>query len=134
MVHAKNVAEARARRKSRYAKRARSFDGDSSKNWIEIKDKPGFKKRVSSQVASKFLKDSGDRVKCTNSPTDKPTCGNFGNKNYCYCLKRKDNCFVYGKSGHKVRDFPNVSGQAQASGSNKAPNKNRFYALLSRGE
>ena len=90
MVHAKNVAEARARRKSRYAKRARSFDGDSSKNWIEIKDKPGFKKRVSSQVPSKFPKASGDRVsnpkfkkgKGSNSPKEKTTCGRCGKKHY----------------------------------------------------
>ena len=90
MVHAKNVAEARARRKSRYAKRARSFDGDSSKNWIEIKDKPGFKKRVSSQVPSKFQKSSDDRVynfkfnigKGTNSPIENPTCGKCGNMHY----------------------------------------------------
>ena len=39
-----------------------------------------------------------------------------------------------------MRDFPNLksqdkgSGQAQASGSTDAPNKNLFYALHSRGE
>ena len=47
MVHVNHVEEARARRKSRYAKRARSFDGGSSKNRLEIQDKPRFKKRVS---------------------------------------------------------------------------------------
>ena len=50
------------------------------------------------------------------------------------------NPFCCGKSGHKVKDCPNVrgqdkgSGQAQASGSNEAPKKNRFNALCSRGE
>ena len=36
MVHAKHVEEARDKRKSRDAKRARSFVGGSSKNMIEI--------------------------------------------------------------------------------------------------
>ena len=41
--------------------------------------------------------------------------------------------------GHKVRYCPNIKGKekggkAQATGSNEAPNKNRFYALHSRGE
>ncbi|XP_069154386.1 uncharacterized protein [Solanum lycopersicum] len=52
-----------------------------------------------------------------------------------------DNFFGCGKSGHKVRDFPNLkgqykgSGQAQASGSNvDTPKKNRFYLLRSRSE
>ena len=51
-----------------------------------------------------------------------------------------DNFFSCGKSGHKMRDCPNLksqykgSGQAQASGSSDAPKKNRFYALRSRGE
>ena len=43
MVHFKHVEEARSRRKSRDAKRARSFDGGSSKNRLEIQDKPIFK-------------------------------------------------------------------------------------------
>ena len=70
----------------------------------------------------------------------KPTCGKSGQKNYGYCLKMKDNCFGCGKSGNKVRDFPNVrseekgSGHVQACGSNEAPKKNCFYALHSRGE
>ena len=47
--------------------------------------------------------------------------------------------FCCGKSGHKVIDCPNVriqdkgSGQAQPSGFNKAPKKNRFYTFRSRG-
>ena len=48
MVHAKYVEEARSRRKSRDAKRAISFDGGSSKNRLEIQDKPRFTKRVKS--------------------------------------------------------------------------------------
>ncbi|TMX04496.1 hypothetical protein EJD97_008246 [Solanum chilense] len=39
------VEEARAKQKSKDAKRARSFDGGSSKNRLEIHDKPRFKKQ-----------------------------------------------------------------------------------------
>ncbi|XP_069143408.1 uncharacterized protein [Solanum lycopersicum] len=148
MVHAEHVEEARARRKTNDAKRSRSFDGGSSENRLEIQDKPRFKKRVSSQVPYKFPKASGDRVsnpkfkkgKGTNSPTEKPTCGKYDKKPRGDCLKGTDNCFGWGKSVHKVREFPNVriqdkgSGQAQASGSTKAPKKNRFYAVCCRGE
>ena len=62
MVHAKHMEEERSKRKSRDAKRARSFDGGSSMNRLEIQDKPRFKKRVPNQVPSKFPKASGDRV------------------------------------------------------------------------
>ena len=48
MVHAKNVKEARSRRKCKDAKRERSFDERSSKNRLEIQDKPRLMKRVSS--------------------------------------------------------------------------------------
>ena len=59
MVHARRVEEARAKGKSRDAKRARSFDGGSSKNRLEIQEKPRFKKWVSNQVPSKFPRTSG---------------------------------------------------------------------------
>ena len=61
-------------------------------------------------------------------------------KPYGDCLKAMDKCFGFGKSWHKVRDFPNVrgqdkdNGQAQASGSNEAQKKNHLYSLCSRGE
>ena len=62
MVHAKHKEKERSRRKINDAKRLRSFFGSSSKNKLEIQDKPIFKKVVSSQVPSKFPKASGDRV------------------------------------------------------------------------
>ena len=40
MVYARRVEDARAKRKSRDAKRSRSFDGGSSKNMLKIHDKP----------------------------------------------------------------------------------------------
>ena len=124
MVHAKHVEEPRAKRKSRDATRPRSFDGGSSKGSFEIQDKPRFKKRVSKQFPLKFPKARDGRVsnpkpkkeKGTSSPTEKPTCGKCGKKHYGDCIKGKDNCFGSGKSGHKVRDIPNVKSQDKVSG------------------
>ena len=57
---------------------------------------------------------------------------------YNDCLKKMDNCFGCGKSGHKVKYCSIVTGQdkesGKASGSNDASEKNHFYALRSRGE
>ena len=55
MVHSKQLEEAGAKRKSRDAKRERSFEGGSSKGRLEIQEKPRFKKRVSNQVSSNFV-------------------------------------------------------------------------------
>jgi len=49
------------KRKSRDAKRERSFDEGYSKNRIDIQNKHKFKKQVSNKVPSKFPKSSGDR-------------------------------------------------------------------------
>ena len=62
MVHAQHIEEARAKRKSRDSKRARTFDGGSLKGRLEIQDKPRFKKWVSNNVTSKFSKARDDRV------------------------------------------------------------------------
>ena len=110
MVHAKHVEESRAKRKSRYTKRARSFNGGSSKNRLEIQDKPRFKKRVSSLVSSKFLKASGDRVsnpmfkkvKGNNFTNQEITCGKYRKKHYGDCLKGTDNFFCCGKVGTRL--------------------------------
>lgn len=115
MVH----EEYTARRKSRDAKRSIYFDGGSSKNRLDIHDKPRFKKRLSSQVPSKFPKASGDRVynpkfkkgKGNNSLTEKPTYGKCGKNHYGDILKETNNCFGCGKSSHKVMDRPNIRGQ-----------------------
>ena len=110
MVHAKHVKEPRDKRRSRGAKRARSFDGGSSKGRLEIQDKPRFKKRVSNQVPFKFPKARDGRVtnpnpkkgNGTSSPTEKPTCGKCGKKHYGDCLIGTDNCFGCGKSGLRL--------------------------------
>ena len=118
MVHAQQVEETRSKRKSRDAKRARSFDGGSSKNRLEIEDKPRFKKRVSNKVSSKFPKASDDRVsnpksnkgRDTSSPK-KSTCAKCGKRHLCECLVGTRTFIGCGKSGHNVRDCPNVKGQ-----------------------
>ena len=81
-----------------------------------IQEKPRFKKRVSNQFPSRFPKARYDRVsnpktkkgRGTSSPTENPNCGKCGNKHYGDFIQGMDNCFGCGKSGHKVRDFPNV--------------------------
>ena len=43
MMHANHVEDARSKRNNRDANRERSSDGGSSKNRLEINDKPRFK-------------------------------------------------------------------------------------------
>ncbi|XP_015075527.1 uncharacterized protein LOC107019620 [Solanum pennellii] len=81
-----------------------------------------------------------NKGKDTRSTNKKPTCAKCGKGHLGECLVGTKNCFRCGKSGHKVRDCPNIkvqekgSGQTKASGSKDAPKKNDFYALCSRGE
>ncbi|XP_069154383.1 uncharacterized protein [Solanum lycopersicum] len=146
MVHAQQVEEARSKRKSRDAEGERSFDSGSSKNRLEIQDKPRFKNWVSNQVPNKFPKANDDRVSNTKpkkgngtaSPTKKSTCEKCGKKHYGDCLKGRIIVLVVVKVGTRlgrnVRGQDKGSGQVQASGSNEAPKKNRFYALCSNSE
>ncbi|XP_069155809.1 uncharacterized protein [Solanum lycopersicum] len=149
MVHAQQVEESRLKRKIRAAKRAKSYEGGISKRKLEIQDKPKFKKRFSNQVPSNIPKYHNDRVsnprfkkeRGGDSPSEKPTCGKYGKKHVVELLVGTNNCFGCGKSGHKVRDCPIVKGQgkgnkhAQARGpSSNTPKKNRFYALISKGD
>ncbi|TMW94551.1 hypothetical protein EJD97_010104 [Solanum chilense] len=53
LVHVRRVEEARAKRKDRDTKRARSFESGNTNNRLEIQDKPRFKKRFSNQVGNK---------------------------------------------------------------------------------
>ncbi|TMX05451.1 hypothetical protein EJD97_020345 [Solanum chilense] len=99
----------------RDAKRARSFDEDSSKNMLEIQDKPKIMKRVSHQFPSKFQRDSGDRV-CNS---------NF--KKYWQDWSQMINC-------RNLKSQDKGSGQSQGSGCSDASKKYRFYILRSRGE
>ncbi|TMX05474.1 hypothetical protein EJD97_018752 [Solanum chilense] len=146
-VHARRVEEAKAKRNSRNSKRARSFDGGSSKNKLEIQDNPRFKKQVYNQVPSMFPKDRDGKGNITrskkgrsvNSTNEKLTCSKCGNGHLGECLVRTGNCFSCGKSGHKMRYCPKMNrqergGQDKASGSSDAIMKNHFCTLRCRGE
>ena len=119
MVYASKMEEAKAMRKNRDAKSARYFDGGSTKNRLEIQDKPIFKKRFSNQVPSKFPKARDDKVpnprdqkeSSGNSPNKKPTCAKCRKGHFGECMVGTGNFFVCGKSGHKVRDCPKLKGQ-----------------------
>ena len=62
MVYARSIEKEKPKKKSKDAKRSRSFDGGSSKNSLEIQDNPKFKKWGSDQVPTKFPIACGDRV------------------------------------------------------------------------
>lgn len=62
MVHNRHMDEARAKKKSKDAKRARFFDGGSSKGRLKIQDKRRFKKRVSNHVPLQFSSAKDNKV------------------------------------------------------------------------
>ena len=62
MVHSQQVEESRVKRKIKDARKAKSNEGGSSKGWLEIQDKPRFKKRFSNQIPANFPKAHDDRV------------------------------------------------------------------------
>ncbi|XP_069143315.1 uncharacterized protein [Solanum lycopersicum] len=136
MVHIKHVEETMDKRKSKDAKRARSFYRGHSKNRLEIQDNPRFKKRVFNQVPYRFRKDRdvkatktiSEKGRSGNSPYENPTCAKCRKGHFGDYLVGTGNYFGCGKSSHEK------GGQAQASGSNEAPKKNHFYAIRSRGE
>lgn len=51
MVYAIQVEYSILRKRKREAKKARSFESSSSKNRLDVSDKPNFKKRFSNQVS-----------------------------------------------------------------------------------
>ena len=62
MVHAQQVETTTHKKKTRNAKKARSYDGVASKGNLEIQDKPRFKKRFSNQVPSNSPRVNKGRV------------------------------------------------------------------------
>ncbi|TMX03309.1 hypothetical protein EJD97_017135 [Solanum chilense] len=124
MLHAHQVEETRLKRKNKEYKMTKAYEGGISKGRLEIEYNPRFKNRVSNQVPSNFPKNNKDRVsnlksqksRSGNSPSDKQTCSKCGKKHWGECLVGTGNFFGCGKEGHKVKDFPNVRGQAKGSG------------------
>ena len=84
------MEEKRVNRKSRDAKRERSFDGGSPKGRLDIQDKRRFRKRYYNKFHTKFPKGRDTRMynpkyqkgRGTRSPNKKPTCGKCGKKHY----------------------------------------------------
>ncbi|TMX04919.1 hypothetical protein EJD97_003881 [Solanum chilense] len=119
---------------------------DMSQTWYtQWRDNRAFKEGpISWEVCTKaFLARFFSREKRSqngrsgNSPSNKCTCMKCGKKHIGECLVGMDNCIGCGKSGYKVRDFPNIRGQekgsvqVQASGPRcDAPKRNRFYVFL----
>ena len=123
MMYAQSIEESNLKRMSKKFKR--SVDSDLVQ--------PRFKKGVQTQDGPSVPNKKFQKGRCPSN--GKPTCATCGKKHFGECLIGMANCFGCGKSGHKVRDFPNVkgqykgSGQAQATGSNMdLPRKNRFNA------
>ncbi|XP_069154568.1 uncharacterized protein [Solanum lycopersicum] len=124
MVYAQQVQESRAKRKSRDAKREKSFDRGSSKGRLDIPDKPRFKKRFSNQVPSKLTKAHDYRVsnlkpekgRDTSLLNKKPTSAKCGKGHLGECLVRTDNFFSGSMRGHKVKDLTNMKGKEYVSG------------------
>lgn len=54
MVHAEQGEETRLKRKNREFKRAKFYEGGTSKGSLEIQDKSRFKKMVSNKVPQNF--------------------------------------------------------------------------------
>nr|XP_010321247.1 uncharacterized protein LOC104647516 [Solanum lycopersicum] len=91
MVHAKHVEEARAKKKGRDAKRARSFEFPKARD-------------------DKVTKPRAQKGRNGNSPNEKPTCAKYGKGLFGECLVGTGNRFGCGKNGHKVRYCPNMKG------------------------
>ena len=95
-----------------YAKRARSFDGGSSKGRLDIKDKPRFKKRFFNLDPSKLPKSHHDKVKkpnaqkgkSGNSLNEKSTCAKCKKEHIGECLVGTGNYYGCVKCGNKVKD------------------------------
>lgn len=146
IVHDRQVKEARSRRKTRDAKRARSFEGGPSENKIEIQNKPRFKRSSLIKfhpsywriVMTRWLNLELKRIKRVATHLIRRLHVPCVEKGYfAQCLVGTGNWFFYNKSGHKVRDFSNMKVQekiCQASCSSNDPKKNLFYSLCTRGE
>ena len=148
VVHAQQMEETKLRRQNREANRVKPYDFMIQIGGWKIQDNLRFKNRFSINIPSIFSKASDDRVsnlmslkgRGTSSPTKKRTYEKCDRK-HGDCLVGMDNFFECGKSGYKVRNFPNLKGQDKgsvqvlASVSNvDAQKKNSFYALRSMGE
>ncbi|XP_049368008.1 uncharacterized protein LOC125832865 [Solanum verrucosum] len=106
------VDESRLRKKNREVKRARSYEGNSSKGKFEGQGRASFKRRFSNKGFSSALRDNKDRA--SNPKTQggnsggssmvRPTCAKFGKKHDDKCLVSTEGCYSCRNSGHLMRD------------------------------
>ena len=61
MIHIQQVEDSHLRKRNRESKKAKSFEGSSSKSRLDVQDKLKFKKMFSNQVPSNFSKNRNDR-------------------------------------------------------------------------
>ncbi|XP_049405046.1 uncharacterized protein LOC125868441 [Solanum stenotomum] len=131
MVHAEQIEEQKLKKMNSEAKRVRTNDGNFSNAKSDGQGRPRTKPRYDSSNTPRF-----DKEKCSGSPFPKPTCIECGRSHYGKCLVGMDGCYVCGKDGHKVRDFPVLKAKGRegkkvdSRGVDEEPQKkNRFYAL-----
>ena len=94
MAHAQQVEETRHKRKNKEFKRAKSYEGGTSKGRLDIQDKTRLKKRNFNQVPSKLPKarkysvsnHMSKKPTSRNSPSDKQCCTKCDKKHLGECL------------------------------------------------
>ncbi|XP_049348209.1 uncharacterized protein LOC125812780 [Solanum verrucosum] len=147
MVYAQQIEELIIKGKSREVKKVKTgdinFSHARSDGHGRSKFHQGSSDQGSSNVPPKFDKDRVSNPKPQGgngggSSLARSTYAKCGKKHDGKCLASTDVCFSYGKSGHKLIDFPMLAvkgregKQASPSSSNSnAPKQNYFYALQS---
>ena len=123
MVHALLVEDSRQRKRNRETKKAKTFEGISTKSRLDVQDKTKFKKRLSNQFPSNFSKNRNNRGSSPNpqegrnvDPSkERPTCGKCGKKHVGKCLVGTNSCDGCGKGGHMVKYCPNVRSRGKGN-------------------
>nr|XP_004244917.1 uncharacterized protein LOC101249667 [Solanum lycopersicum] len=149
MVHVQQVEERRKTKQTIVWNKSRQADINfSRKSSTEIRDNPSFKKGLSQQGESSSSKcrhdrNSESRVKRNNevdTSQERPPCRKYGKLHGGECMRGTDACDSCGKLGHMMKDCPIRRSQEQVNErvqsnvpSEKAPRRQRFFALKSRG-
>ena len=97
----------------------RTDERKSSKNRVEVQDKPRFKRRFSNQDPpnspsinySKVSTPKPQEGKGGYSYVEKPLCSKCGIKHDGKCLVGTGNCYGCGKSSQRKRDIPMMKSQ-----------------------
>ena len=112
------VEDSRLRRVIKNARKSKSYNGGSSKGGLDFKTSLGSSKGSPIKLLLSFQ--SLMMIRCSPKsqreiggglPSKKPTCTMCGKMNVGECLVGTDNYFGCGNGCHKVRDFPNITGQ-----------------------